>query len=121
MILRELWEFFKRNLLVVVLAVTLVVAMPWTLIFVLPVAIIVMVLLFALWRIRRAQQRIYDEMRRQAGEQYEEPQSQRSWWRKGDSEGEVTVVRTEPTEQRVNDEVGEYVDFKEVKNKETQE
>ena len=32
-------------------------------------------------------------------------------------EGKVTVVRTEPTEQRVNDDVGEYVDFKEIKER----
>ena len=40
-------------------------------------------------------------------------QSQRS--RKSKSDGEVTVVRTEHSEPRVNDEVGEYVDFKEIK------
>ena len=37
--------------------------------------------------------------------------------RKAKSEGKVTVVQTEHSEPRVNDEVGEYVDFKEVKEK----
>lgn len=32
-------------------------------------------------------------------------------------EGKVTVVRTEPTERRVSDDVGEYVDFKEIKER----
>ena len=42
-------------------------------------------------------------------------QSQRA--RKRKSDGEVTVVKTEQSEPRVNDEVGEYVDFKEIKDK----
>ena len=31
-------------------------------------------------------------------------------------EGEVTIIETKTTEQRVNDDVGEYVDFKEIKD-----
>ena len=29
---------------------------------------------------------------------------------------EVTIIETKTTEQRVNDDVGEYVDFKEIKD-----
>ena len=31
-------------------------------------------------------------------------------------EGEVTIVHTEQSEQKVSDDVGEYVDFKEIKD-----
>lgn len=31
-------------------------------------------------------------------------------------EGEVTIVKTEPNEQKVSNDVGEYVDFKEIKD-----
>ena len=111
----EIWDFVKRNIFAIVLVITLVVAVPWSLIFVLPAAIFFLVLLVVIWRVRRQQQKIFDEARRQAGEQYQQ-QSQRSWWRKANkNEGEVTVVQTEPTEQRVSDDVGEYVDFKEIK------
>ena len=32
-------------------------------------------------------------------------------------EGEVTIVHTEQQEQKVSNDVGEYVDFKEIKNR----
>ena len=114
----ELWDFVKRNIFAIVLIVTLVVAVPWSLIFVLPIAIFLMALLAVVWRIRRAQKQMFDEARRQAGEQrYDQQSQQRSWWNKNRREGEVTVIHTEPTEQRVNDNVGEDVEFKEIKNK----
>ena len=112
----ELWDFVKRNIFAIVLIVTLVVAVPWSIIFILPVVFLLLLLLVVLWRVRRQQQKIYDEARRQAGEREQQQQSQHSWWRRENkSEGKVTVVQTEPTEQRVSDDVGEYVDFKEVK------
>ena len=115
----EIWDFVKRNIFAIVLIVTLVVAAPWSLIFVLPVAIFFLVLLVVIWRVRRQQQKMFDEARRQAGEQYQQ-QSQHSWWRRAHkSEGEVTVVQTEQPEQRVSDDVGEYVDFKEIKDDKT--
>ena len=73
----ELWEFVKRNILAIVLIVTLVTVAPWSLIFVLPVAIFFILLLIVLWRVRRAQQKMYDEARRQAGEQHNEQQSKK--------------------------------------------
>lgn len=115
----ELWDFIKRNILAIVLIVTMVTIAPWSLVFVLPVAIFFILLLIVVWRVRRQQQKLYEEARRQAGEQYQQ-QSQHSWWRRANkTEGEVTVVQTEQTEQRVSDEVGEYVDFKEIKEDKT--
>ncbi|MBO4935351.1 MAG: DUF4834 family protein [Alistipes sp.] len=116
----EIWDFIKRNIFAIVLIVTLVVAAPWSLIFVLPIAFVFLLLLIVIWRVRREQQRIFDEAQRRAGSTGEQhSQSQHSWWRREKNEGEVTIVQTEPTEQRVSDDVGEYVDFKEVKNEET--
>jgi len=115
----EIWDFIKRNIFGIVLIITLVVAAPWSLIFVLPVAIFFLLLLIIIWRVRRQQQKIFDEARRQAGEQYQH-QSQHSWWHRANkNEGEVTVVQTEQNEQRVSDDVGEYVDFKEIKEDKT--
>ncbi|MBR2030974.1 MAG: DUF4834 family protein [Alistipes sp.] len=115
----EIWDFIKRNIFGIVLIITLVVAAPWSLIFVLPVAIFFLLLLIIIWRVRRQQQKIFDEARRQAGEQYQQ-QSQHSWWHRANkNEGEVTVVQTEQNEQRISDDVGEYVDFKEIKEDKT--
>jgi cell division protein FtsW (lipid II flippase) len=116
----ELWNFLKRNIFTIVLVVTLVVAVPWSIIFVLPVILFIIFIIAIIWRVRRQQQKIFEEAQRQAGGQHQKQQSQRTWRRGGaKNEGEVTVVQTEPAEQRVSDEVGEYVDFKEVKNEET--
>lgn len=116
---RDIWEFIKGNIFTIVLIVTLVIAVPWSLIFVLPIAVLALFLLVLLWRFRRAQQRMYEEARRQAGEQQYERQSHRSWWNKNREEGEITVVKTDTTEPRVSDDVGEYVDFKEIKDKDS--
>ena len=114
MFLNELWRFVKHNIFVIVLAVTLVIALPWTLIFVLPIALVSLLPLFLKWRIYRAQKQMFDNMQNPSGGPFGE-QSQRTRKRKGD--GEVTVVKTEQSAPRVNDEVGEYVDFKEIKDK----
>jgi cbb3-type cytochrome oxidase subunit 3 len=122
MIWNEIWDFVKRNIFAIVLMVTLVVAVPWSLIFVLPIAFIFLLILIVLWRVRRQQQQIFDEARRANGDfDEQQQQSHNSWWRRSKNEGEVTIVRTEPTEQRVSDDVGEYVEFKEVKNEETKQ
>ena len=114
MFLNELWSFVNRNIFIIVLAITLVIAMPWTLIFVLPVAVISLLPLFIKWRIYNAQKQMFDNMQNPSGNPFGE-QSQRA--RKSKNDGEVTVVQTEQSEPRVNDEVGEYVDFKEIKDK----
>lgn len=117
MIWNEIWEFLKRNLFSIVLVAVMVVVAPWSLVFVLPVAILFLLLLVFLWRIRRQQQKMFEQQSQHRAGGGGEQQSQRTWWhRTAKNEGEVTVVQTEPTEQRVSDDVGEYVDFKEVKD-----
>lgn len=121
MFLGQIWEFIKRNIFFLVLAAVLVVAAPWTLIFVVPILIIMLLPVILMWRVGRAQKKMNDEFSRQAGDGHEGQQTQQQSWRRGGSksEGDVTVVQTEPTEQRVSDDVGEYVDFKEVKEDKT--
>ena len=102
----ELWEFVKRNLLTIVLLAVVAVSWPWTLIIIIPIAIGVLRLQMAMWKVRRAFHN--------ANKGAEEQQNKRNT-----KAGNVTIVRTEHTEQRVNDDVGEYVDFKEIKEKKT--
>ena len=109
---RELWNYLRRNILILVLAVTIAIAAPWTLIFIIPVALLSLLPLFIKWRIYRAQKQMFENLRNAAGNPFgEEPHRTR----KAKGDGKVTVVRTEQSEPRVNDEVGEYVDFKEIK------
>ncbi len=114
MFLGELWAFVKRNIFAIVLAVTVMVAVPWTIIFILPIAALFILLFVVGWRMRNAGKQMFEEAQRQTGNQQ---QTHSSWRRRAKSEGEVTVVQTEQTEQRINDEVGEYVEFKEIKEK----
>ena len=112
-----IWEFIKRNIFTIVLIVTLLVAMPWLgYIFVLPIILIIVFGMIASWQVYRLRKRMYDEVKNQQGEQ----QQQQGWWQRyrNRREGEVTIVQTEQTEQKVSDDVGEYVEFKEITNKE---
>ena len=105
---RELWEFLKSNILTIVIVAVVVAAFPWTLIFILPIAIIALPIAMSVWRLRRRFQDVYQDSTNDT-----QTKSRKS--RRGD----VTIIQTEQTEQRVNDDVGEYVDFKEIKEKET--
>jgi membrane protein implicated in regulation of membrane protease activity len=104
------WEFVKRNILTIVIMAVVAAAFPWTLVFMIPVAIVVIRLQMAMWKVRRNFQNSYQEQQQQQGG------GRRA---KAKEEGKVTVVRTEQTQQRVSDDVGEYVDFKEIKEEET--
>ena len=112
--LNLLWELIKRNIFTIVLVVTLVVAMPW-LGYLIAIPLIAVVVLGAMvsWRLYKLQSKMRDEVNRQR-QQYGGG-APRGGHRQ---EGEVTVVRTEPAEQKVSDNVGEYVDFKEVADEE---
>ena len=90
--------------------VTLAVAMPWTLIFIVPLALVALAPIWLVWRVQKAQKDMFGG---QTGAN--NTQQQGFGYRKQNNEGKVTVVQSEPTEQRVNDDVGEYVDFKEIK------
>ena len=110
--MNTIWNFIRQNIFTIILIVTLIVAMPWLgYLFLIPLAIIFVFGAILAWKVHKLRSQIYDEAQRQQGEQ------QQGWWQRTRTrnEGEVTVVQTEPTEQRVSDDVGEYVDFKEVK------
>ena len=116
----------RRNPLTFVVLLVLLVAAPW--LFGVFAAIILAVLLIAalmwvplIWRIRSAQREAEERMRNggdtAAGEE-NGAGGGFGWFggsrRTSKREGDVTVVETERTQKRVRDDVGEYVDFKEV-------
>ena len=110
----SIWDFIKRNLFTIVIIATLIVAMPWLgYIFVIPLIIIIVFALAISWRLYQIRKQFKDETHRQQGE----PQ-QNNWWQRQQKrrEGEVTIIQTEHTEQKVSDDVGEYVEFKEIDN-----
>ena len=105
----------RRNPLTFVVLLALMIAAPWlfgviALIFVAMAIVVLFSWLSIIWRVRDAQRRMereFDNAR----------QNSRSGYRRNDTkEGDVTVVATEPSRKKVNDDVGEYVDFKEVKD-----
>lgn len=109
---RELWDLAKRNALVIVIALVIAVVMPWTLIIIVPLAFIALIPLIIRWFVYRTQKQMFDNMQNPSGDNFG-GESKRT--RKAKRDGNVTVVRTEHSEPRINDEVGEYVDFKEIK------
>lgn len=111
----EFLKYLKRNFWIVVVAVIVAVAYPWTLIISIPVILVSLAPLLLLWRVRKAQEEMFGRA--------EEQQTRRQGFsgRRQQDEGEVTVVQTsDSAEPRISDDVGEYVDFKEIKeDKET--
>ena len=90
--------------------------MPWLgYLFMIPLIIVVVFGAILAWKVHKLRSEVYKQTQQAQGEQ-------REWWHRSRShnEGEVTVVQTEQTEQRVSDDVGEYVDFKEIKDSEKQ-
>ena len=113
--MNTIWGIIKQNIFTIIIIVTLIVAMPWLgYLFLIPLVLVVVFGAMLAWKVHKLRSQMYDEAQRQQG--YQQTQQQ-GWWGRSHSrnEGDVTVVQTEQTEQRVSDEVGEYVDFKEIK------
>ena len=113
-------EWIKRNPLTCILLVMIAVFAPglFGAIFI-GIGIVVLLLLaipiIGIFKLRRMSRKIEDETRQQQGFGGGFSGQNRS---RTSNEGEVKVYTTEEaTEKRVNDKVGEYVDFEEVKNK----
>jgi len=102
----EIWDFVKRHILAIVIMAIVAVAYPWTLIIIVPLVFVIMNIKLMQWRLNR----IYRNANPNANHKN----------KGGNKQGKVTVIRTERPEQRINDNVGEYVDFKEIKEEETQ-
>ena len=125
-IIDSIVEWIKRNPLTCILLVMIAVFAPglYGAIFI-GIGIVVLLLLaipiFGIFKLRRMSRKIEDEARQQqgfggqgfGGQGFGGQNRTRT-----SNEGEVKVYTTEEaTEKRVNDKVGEYVDFEEVKNK----
>lgn len=103
----------RRNPLTFLVVLLLMLAAPWlfgviALVFVVMALVALFSWLSIIWRVRDAQRQMERDFDEAGGNR------QRNYRRHGTKEGDVTVVATEPSRKRVNDDVGEYVDFKEV-------
>ena len=111
-------DFITRNPLTTLIFVLLCVAAPqvlgiFALILLVPVLLAIAGGAFFLWKVRKAQRDVEQKMRDAQGRA---PYSEHRYGGGGSTrEGDVTVTATEPQQKRVNKDVGEYVDFKEVK------
>ena len=107
----------RRNPLTFLLVVVMICAAPWffgalALAFVVLLLILLLSWFSLIWRVRDAQHTMEREM-----EEQQRSQRQQHWYdfgRRPKREGDITVTETEVTQKRVSDDVGEYVDFKEV-------
>lgn len=108
----------RRNPLTFVVLLLLMMAAPWlfgviALVFVVMALVVLFSWLSIIWRVRDAQRQMERDFDEADGNRHRNGNYRR---RSGTKEGDVTVVATEPSRKRVNDDVGEYVDFKEVKD-----
>lgn len=107
----------RRNPLTFVVLLLLMLAAPWlfgviALVFVAMALVVLFSWLSIIWRVRDAQRQMERDFDEGGGNRHRNG----NYRRNGTKEGDVTVVATEPSRKRVNDDVGEYVDFKEVKD-----
>jgi uncharacterized protein YpmB len=78
--------------------------MPIVLVIVIPILWVIIRFAWTMWKMKRAY--------KQAFKNATNTQQQHGSWTNA---GDVKIVRTEQAEQRVSDNVGEYVDFQEIK------
>ena len=72
--------------------------------------------LFMLFRLRRASRKIEEEFRHNQQQNHNSQYSRKGYGRRPDNEGDVKVYTTnQQPQKRVSDQVGDYVDFEEVK------
>ncbi len=117
LILVSIINFIRRNPLFVAFLVIIAIGAPWlfgvfALILLVPMLLIAISLVPAIRSVRRAQRAAEEQHRRYGDATYASPNDGETDSRR---EGEVTVITTEPAQKKVSDDVGEYVDFKEVK------
>ena len=113
--------FVSRNPLTTIIIVMLLVFAPSffgaLLIGVVVLALILLAIpLFMLFRLRRASRNFQEQARHESQQSYSQRKYNQQGYSQPKSEGDVKVhVTTQQPQKRVNDNVGDYVEFEEVK------
>jgi hypothetical protein len=103
---KELWGFIGRNSLTIALMAVIAVTWPWTLWIIIPIALGVLRFQMAIWKVRRAFQDHSNAFRNANNTKKENTQKS----------GNIKITLTDQVEQRISNDVGEYVDFQEIKD-----
>ena len=113
--------FVSRNPLTTIIIVMLLVFAP-SVFGVLFIGVIVLLLLtlaipaFLLFRLRRASRNFQEQARHESQQSYSQREYNQQGYSQPKSEGDVKVhATTQQPQKRVNDNVGDYVEFEEVK------
>ena len=113
--------FVSRNPLTTIIIVMLLVFAP-SVFGVLFIGVIVLLLLtlaipaFLLFRLRRASRNFQEQTRHESQQSYSQREYNQQSYSQPKSEGDVKVhATTQQPQKRVNDNVGDYVEFEEVK------
>jgi hypothetical protein len=113
--------FVSRNPLTTIIIVMLLVFAP-SVFGVLFIGVIVLLLLtlaipaFLLFRLRRASRNFQEQTRHESQQSYSQREYTQQGYSQPKSEGDVKVhATTQQPQKRVNDNVGDYVEFEEVK------
>lgn len=113
--------FINRNPLTTIIIVMLLVFAP-SVFGVLFIGVIVLLLLtlaipaFLLFRLRRASRNFQEQARHESQQSYSQREYNQQGYSQPKSEGDVKVhATTQQPQKRVNDNVGDYVEFEEVK------
>lgn len=120
-IIDSIIEWIRRNPLTSILLVMIAVFAPglYGAIFI-GIGIVILLLLaipiFGIFKLRRMSRKMEEQANQTGQQQQHQGFGGRGFGKKQSNEGEVKVYTTQSTpEKRVSDDVGEYVDFEEVK------
>lgn len=116
--LKSIFDFIDRHPLTTLIVLLLFVAAPqllgvFALLILIPIVLLVVAYVVLMWKMRKMRRRMEDTLRnmhRNGGFGHTEARRQSST-----DDGRVTIITSEQPDRRVSDDVGEYVDFKEIK------
>ncbi|MBR2352663.1 MAG: DUF4834 family protein [Alistipes sp.] len=112
---KSIFQFISDNLLTILIVAIVIVAAPQlfgvlALFLIVPVISLLLLQIWFRWRMHKFNQRMEDAMNdAQQRRPYNSPHEKRS-------EGSITIDTSEHPDRRVSDNVGEYIDFKEIKD-----
>lgn len=121
----NIFSFIQRNLLTIVILLLLIVFAPGVFRFIAIVLLIGMLVLISIplllaWRVRRIARKMEEQMRQGQGGFYggfyTHTNEQNARGSSSNSNGDVKVHVGGALDKKVNDQVGDYVDFEEIKS-----
>ena len=110
---KAILDIIDKHPLTTLIVLLILIAAPqmlgiFALILIIPILLFIIGIFVVMWKVRKFQRKVEETLRNSQGANHSRAKHTRS-------EGNVTIITSEQSQGRVNDDVGEYIDFKEIK------